>query len=80
MSPEKRDEMEELARQALAKPVVVVPVRVEMLTPLEQPDRGWCTPCLLPSTLTWQVVFEVGTDFTIRTVSVCEECGTEDWA
>lgn len=79
MSPERRAELEELARQALAEPLVI-PVRVEMLTPLEEPDRGWCTPCLLPSVLSWQVVFEVGTDFTIRTVSVCVECGTEDWA
>lgn len=82
MTPAERAEIEALAQQAAAEQraaAVVLPIRAEMLTPLEQPDRGWCAPCALPSTLTWQVAFEVGTDFTVRTVSVCTECGTEDW-
>lgn len=79
MTPEARAEIEALARQALTDQRTYVNVLAEMLTPLEEPATGWCEPCGLPSTLTWQVAFEVGPDFTVRTVSVCTDCGDEDW-
>lgn len=54
-------------------------VAVTMLTPLDQPERAWCGPCALPSALSWQVVFEAGGAFSIRTLTLCADCGTEDW-
>ena len=57
----------------------VVPITVEMLTPLEEPERDTCPDCNLPSLLRWHVVFEVATDFLIRAVTLCVDCGREDW-
>lgn len=75
MTPQERAEIEALAQQVLEQAQEIP--RVVTLTPLDQPDRGWCPRCNVPSTLEWQVVFELGSDFDVRTVSVCTDCGEE---
>lgn len=59
-----------------------VAVTITTLTPLEQPERGWCEPCAMPSLLTWLVAFEANDrllDDRLVPLTVCTECGAESW-
>lgn len=60
----------------------VLPVRITHLTPLEEPERGWCNDCNLSSLLIWHVTIEAGDQLlndAITTLSLCAECGSEWW-
>jgi hypothetical protein len=59
-----------------------VEVAVTTITPLEEPECGWCEPCALPSLLVWLVAFEANDrllDDRLVPLTVCTECGAESW-
>lgn len=56
-----------------------VTVRAEPMTPVAASATGWCPTCLLPSRMTWEVMFEAGAAFSMRSYSLCTGCGVEDW-
>ena len=61
---------------------VVFRVTTTLLTPIDEPERGWCDRCNLSSVFTWYLTIEHSdrllTDG-IAALSVCEDCGERRW-
>lgn len=85
MTPAERAEIEALAQQAVAElhDVEVARLTVTTMTPLEEPETGWCPACNLPSVLSWLLAFEANGrlfDDRLTRLSVCTDCGAETWS
>ena len=46
--------------------------RVELV---DKTTGVWCDTCALPSALTFTLCTQIGEHFTLRTWTVCEDCG-----
>jgi hypothetical protein len=60
----------------------VLRLRITHLTPIEEPEHGWCDRCNLSSLLIWHVTIEANDRLlndTITTLSICTDCGVERW-
>ena len=55
---------------------------VTTLTPLEEPERGWCDPCAKPSLLRWHLSIEADGRLlgdALTALTICTDCGRENW-
>ena len=56
---------------------LTVNIKASMLTPQDEPERGWCPVCNVSSVFFWWMTLEIGSALTLLKAGACVDCGEE---